>query len=493
MTRPADHPYHTRSQRHAEALQALEAVDQAHVLDRYDALDDASKDALLREIEGVDWPEVGRLIESHVRQKPEFTMPTNLEPAPWYPHTPTPELESTYRKARQLGESRLRQGKVAAFCVAGGQGSRLGWDHPKGTFPATPIRKAPLFQVFAEYLRKAQHKYHSVIPLYVMTSPLNHDATVAFFEKHDHFGLDPDHVMCFPQAMMPAIDMQTHKVLMAAPDAMALSPNGHGGSLKALWTSGALADMKDRGVEQISYVQVDNPSVHVVDPLFIGLHAKDDAQMSSKMLPKREPMEKLGNFCVVEGKVRVIEYSNLPEELAHQRTDDGELRFRAGSIAIHVIRVDFVESLNNRPEGFSLPWNRAEKKVAFVDEAGNFIEPKAPNAVKLETFVFDALPLCENSIVVETDRVEEFAPIKNADTPEGQPPAADSPQSSKLLQSERAARWLESIGVSVPRTPAGDLDAVLEIAPLAAIEPEDLKPHDLPTSIDAGATWLLEG
>jgi UDP-N-acetylglucosamine/UDP-N-acetylgalactosamine diphosphorylase len=484
----------TMDARFAAARQTLEGVGQAHVLKFYDALDDAGRQRLLSEIEGIDWPEVARLIESHVRSKPEFKLPGGLEPAPYYPREPRAEDREKYAEARRRGETLLRGGKVAAFIVAGGQGTRLGWDAPKGTFPATPIRKAPLFQVFAEFVRKAGEKYGSTIPLYVMTSPANDAATRAFFDEHQHFGLGRSDVMIFPQAMMPAIDMETHKVLLADRGALALSPNGHGGSLKALYHSGAIADMKKRGIEHVSYVQVDNPNVKVLDPMFLGLHDLDAAQMSSKMLPKAYPKEKVGVFCVVDGRVSVIEYSDFPDELAEQRDEAGQLRFLAGSIAIHAIRVDFIESLNTAGGGgeFSLPFHRAEKKVPHLDlDTGREVSPDKPNAVKLETFVFDALPLCTTSVVFETDRVEEFAPIKNADASGSAGEAPDSPASSKRLQSERAGRWLQAVGVNVPRTADGGVDAVIEIAPLTAIEPDDLRGVELPSSLDPGDELLL--
>lgn len=466
----------------------LRPFDQEHLLRFFDELSPRGQTQLLDQIEGIDWPEVSRLVETHVKNKPDVHLPAKLEPAPSYPKTPTPELKAKYEQARAAGEKLLREGKVAAFVVAGGQGTRLGWDAPKGTFPATPIRRAPLFQVFAEFILRAQQKYGSTIPLYVMTSPVNDAPTRAFFEQHDYFGLDRKNVMLFPQAMMPAIDMQSHKCLLAAKDSLALSPNGHGGSLKALFASGAIADMKNRGVTQISYVQVDNPNVKLVDPLFLGLHELDRAEMSSKMLPKAGPKEKVGNFAVGDGRVMVIEYSDMPDELAEQRDASGGLRYNAGSIAIHVIRVDFVERLN-QGGAFNLPFHRAEKKVPFVDDAGNEQSPKSPNAIKLETFVFDALPLCEKSIILETDRVEEFAPIKNADTPGSIAP--DSPESSKRLQTERAARWLETAGVKVPRKGA-EVDAVIELPTLVAIDAEDAKGAKLPREITPGASIVIE-
>jgi len=483
--------------RYDAAREALEAIGQGHVLKFYDQLTEAQQKSLLTEIEGVDWPEVAQLVESHVKKKPKFKLPDSIEPAPWFPYKVSEELRAKYIEARRVGDKLVKDGKVAAFTVAGGQGSRLGWDAPKGTFPATPLRKLPLFACFAEYIHNIQKRYDVTIPWYVMTSPLNHKDTIDFFLKNKFFGLEKTDLMFFSQAMFPALDMTSGKVLMAGKDAIALSPNGHGGSLKALYTSGAVADMHQRGVTQLSYTQVDNPIVRMVDPLFLGLHAMEKADMSSKMLPKAYPKEKLGNICVVDGKLTVIEYSNLPDELAEQRDKDGELKFKCGNVALHAIRVDFIEKLNTRPTetgsgGFALPWNRAEKKVECIDmDTAAPIRPEKPNAIKLETFVFDALPLCEKSIVYETDRVDEFAPIKNADTPAGEAPAVDSPQSSKLLQTERAARWLEANRVKVPRKTDGSVDAVIEIPQVVAIYPEDLKGKSLPGKIEPGSQVLL--
>jgi UDP-N-acetylglucosamine/UDP-N-acetylgalactosamine diphosphorylase len=468
-----------------QAREQLQQADQSHVLHYWDDLSETQRQQLLGQIASVDWPEVTRLIESHVKSKPQWSLPENVEPAPWYPNDPGDELAEKYRDARSLGETLIAGGKVAAFTVAGGQGTRLGFDGPKGAYPATPVRGLPLFGCFAEYLHNIHIRFGVQCPWYIMTSPINDAPTRAFFEQHQFFNLDPANVRFFPQAMMPAIDAESGKVLLADKHSLALSPNGHGGSLKALHTSGAIEDMQNRGIEQISYIQVDNPIVRVIDPLFIGLHAMDDAQMSSKMLPKREPLEKLGNFCLVDGKVTVIEYSNLPDKLAHQTTDAGELRFRAGSIAIHMIRVDFVESLNTQEGGFSLPWNRADKKVPYLDlETGERVEPTEPNAVKLETFVFDALPQCEASIVYETDRSDEFAPIKNADDPG----CNDCPSSSKQIQSNRAARWLEAAGVEVPWRDGepGEVDALIDLPQVKAIYEDDVKHIETPHRIEPG-------
>lgn len=468
--------------RYSDAMRMLEQYGQDHLLAFYQQLDASVRAVLLDQIEQQDWPQLAELIDSHVTGKPDLGLPERMAPAPYYPYQPGPELSVKYAEARRLGEQMIADGKVAAFTVAGGQGTRLGWDAPKGTYPATPIREAPLFGVFAEYLGKIADTHDRPVCWYIMTSPANDADTRAFFEQHDYFNLNPSDVMFFAQGAVPSFGREG-KVLLEAPGRLALNPDGHGGSLRALERSGALDDMARRGIEQISYFQVDNPSVKCIDPLFVGLHALDGAQMSSKMVAKAYATEKLGNFCLADGRMTVIEYSDLPDELAEQRDDDQQLRFRAGSIAIHMIAVAFVRQLN--AGGFALPWHRADKKVSHVDpQTGERVDPDGPNAVKLETFVFDALRLCQTSIVYETDRVEEFSPIKNAE-------GNDSPATSRQLQIERSAGWLESVGVRVPRRDDGMVDAVIEITPATAIEADDLRAVDLPSSVEPHQRLLL--
>lgn len=470
--------------RHQAVADLLAAHGQQHLLAFHDQLDPAGRAKLLDQIEAINWDQIDRLIETHVKSKPDFELSDDLEPAPYYPKAPGAELRDKYDRARQRGEALIRDGKVACFVVAGGSGTRLGWDGPKGTFPATPIEGKSLFQVFAEGIRGNERKYGVTIPWLVMTSPANDEPTRAFFEDHDWFGLTREQVVFFMQGTMPAIDGDG-RVLLADKDELALSADGHGGSLKAIHHSGALREMADRGIAHLSYFQVDNPTVKVVDPLFIGLHHLDGAQMSSKMVPKAYGKEKLGNFCLVDGKMTIVEYSDLPDELAEQRDDRGELRFRSGSPAIHIIDVAFIEQLNRGGE-LQLPYHRAEKKVPHLDpETGEHVEPTEPNAVKLEQFVFDALPRCEQSIILETTREEEMAFIKNA---EGE----SSPASSRQLQSDRACRWLAEAGVDVPEPDAdGHYDCVVELSSLTAIEPEDLKQATLPPKIAPGEQRTL--
>jgi len=458
----------------------LKAVGQERVLRFYDTLDDAGKAKLLGQLEALDFNTLPGLVKEYVISKPKIDLPKDIKPVQAYPRfADTAEYKSALARGKEL----LKEGKVAAFLVAGGQGTRLGYEGPKGEYPVTPIKNKPLFQVFAEQLLAHGKAAGRPIPWYIMTSDVNDAPTQAFFKKHNFFGYDPKLVRFFQQGMIPAFS-NSGELLLASKDSLALSADGHGGSLRALRKTGALDDMKARGVVHLSYFQVDNPIVHTIDPLFIGLHDLTGSEMSSKTIAKAGPLEKVGNFCIGDGKTQVIEYSDLPESLAKETNPDGSLKFNAGSIAIHALRVDFIDRLTAPGSDLKLIWHRAEKKVPFVDDAGNLVKPTEPNGVKLEQFVFDAIPLAKNALVYTTAREEEFSPVKNAE-------GNDSPATSKRDQIRRAARWLEAAGVKVPRKADGEPDAIIEISPLFAATAEELKTKQLPKQIDAGASVYL--
>jgi UDP-N-acetylglucosamine/UDP-N-acetylgalactosamine diphosphorylase len=442
----------------------MQALGQDHLLRWWGELTEDGRAGLLRQIESLPWDAFARLIESHVRRRPVVELPRVIEPAPVMPHTPSPSQAAHYAEAFAHGRSLLRAGKVAAFTVAGGQGTRLGYDGPKGCVEVTPTGGTTLFELFAGMVAAARRKYAARVPWYVMTSPANHEATETYFAERSWFGLGSETVRLFPQAMLPAFDF-SGRALLEGKDRLALAPDGHGGSLKALVASGSIAEMRSQGVEIISYFQVDNPLVKPFDPLFLGLHALTGSEMSTKVTPKADDLEKVGNICLADGKLRVIEYSDLPEELARARKADGSRKLDAGNLAIHVLRADFVERVAG-PD-IALPYRRAEKKVPYVDDQGRLVTPGRPNAVKLETFVFDALPLARNPLVLAVDRAEEFSPVKNAS-------GADSLETSRRDQNLRACRWLETAGVTVPRGPDGTPLATVTILPSFALDAEDV-------------------
>lgn len=376
----------------------------------------------------------------------------------------TPGESNRDNRAAQRGRELLSAGKVAAFTVAGGQGTRLGYDGPKGTVVVSPIGQRTLFQLFAETVLAARQKYAAAIPWYVMTSPANHAATVDFFSQRHCFGLPKHDVIFFQQGTLPAFDFHG-RLLLESKDSLALAPDGHGGSLKALVSSGAIHNMRQRGVEIISYFQVDNPLVKPFDPLFVGLHALTGSEMSTKVARKADDLEKVGNLCLRDGKLVVVEYSDFPEGLAKVRNPDGTRTFDFGNLAMHLLAVDFVDRVAGR--SFQLPLRRADKAVPCLDERGCRVQSDRPNAVKLEMFVFDALPLARSPLLLEVDRAEEFSPIKNAS-------GVDSLETARRDQLRRACRWLESSGLRVPRRPDGQPDIAVYIAPTFALDSADV-------------------
>jgi UDP-N-acetylglucosamine/UDP-N-acetylgalactosamine diphosphorylase len=364
-------------------------------------------------------------------------------------------------EATERGAEALRNGRVAVLIVAGGQGTRLGFDQPKGMYPIGPVSQRTLFQIFADNLIALQRRYGHRIPLFLMTSPATHDETVKYWKENNYLGLEEDQVNVFCQGTMPAVDAATGKLLLAAKDSLALSPDGHGGTVAALAGSGALEKMRGGGIEHLFYAQVDNPLVRLCDPSLLGHHLMAGSEMTTQVIRKRYPMERVGNVVLVDGRVQIIEYSDLPAEAAEQTDDKGQLKLWAGNIAVHVFEVDFLIRSADDPD--RLPFHRANKKVPFVDASGVAQSPEQPNAIKFERFIFDLLPSAENAFVVEADAAEAFAPVKNADGAETDTPAAAKQQISDLHRG-----WLEAAGVKVAEK------VMVEINPRLALDAEEV-------------------
>ncbi len=415
---------------------------------------EAEKKALLDELASIDFADIASLYRTAL--KPE-AVGLDFTAAPYISRAKDESGKSEWKTAKKEGEAYLRRGKVAAFVVAGGQGSRLGFDGPKGAFCMSPVKNKPLFQIHAEKIRKYSQKYGYAVPFFVMTSDINHEATCSLFEQNGYFGLDKKDVFFFPQNMLPSLDAEG-KLILSGKNSITKNPDGHGGSLTALRTSGALDAMKKRGIETISYFQIDNPTVNIIDPVFIGFHLRAKAEVSSKALIKAYPEEKVGSFVrFSDGNEGVIEYSDLPKEKMFAKNADGSLTFAAGSIAIHLFDRDFVERITSGGD-LSLPMHVARKKIKKF-ASGELTEI---DGFKFEKFVFDALPLAHKSCIIETVREEEFAPIKNAT-------GIDSLETSRDLMVSLFRAWCAERGIAVPARVK-----LLEISPLAAVAPEDL-------------------
>ncbi len=492
-----------------QLISAYRAAGQGQVFAFWDSLTDTARATLVSQAAEIDLAEIERLTHMHVHRSGGGGV--NLEGLVPAPYERLPENggdAARWAQARAAGEAALRAGRVAAFTVAGGQGTRLGYDGPKGTFAVTPLKGKPLFQVFAEKIKAVGLRYGRPLHWFIMTSHANHEQTEAFLAEHRHFGLDHARVYCFRQGRMPAVDF-SGKILLESTGSLALSPDGHGGSLRALHRSGALDLMKSEGIDTISYFQVDNPIVRCVDPAFIGFHLLAGSEMSSKMVPKAYPEEKVGHFCIQHGKVIVVEYSDMPLAMQRETTAGGALRFLAGSIAIHVIDREFARRVAGPPspelrrdsssgvaageeigvgrvvpnapknsdrgglgiirptaeQSPVLPFHRADKKIPTVDAAGRPVKPEKANGVKFEMFVFDALPFANNSIVIETARADDFSPVKNAE-------GVDSPKTSREDQLRQFARWLKAAGAVVETDATGLPKCTIEISPLFGYDAE---------------------
>ncbi len=457
----------SRNDRSGELRARAEAFGQSHLFAFHARLSPAQREELVVDIERIDFEAIANYFAAPDAAS-DATVVDRIEPAEAWPAAPPPDRAADYRAASAAGEALLRAGRVGAMTVAGGQGTRLGFDGPKGAYPISPVRNKPLFQLFAESIVWARQRYRVSIPWYVMTSPTNDADTRAFFHANKFFGLDCDDVFFFEQGVMPAMTLDG-AILLDQKHRVALAPDGHGGSLTALARSGALRDMRERGIDTLSYFQVDNPLVKPFDPLFLGLHSRTKSQVSSLAIGKADDRERVGNFARVDGRLCVIEYSDLPEALARARTPEGRRRFDLGNIAVHLLDRAFLEDLTAPGGRLSLPWHRAVKKVPHVDRhTGQRIEPAQPNALKLERFVFDALPLAERTLLLLAERGEVFSPVKNAE-------GVDSAMTARRDMVRRAARWLDACGASVPRRPDGEPDCTLEISPLLAADAASLR------------------
>ena len=345
-------------------------------------------------------------------------------------------------QALAAGADLLTRGQVAMILVAGGLGSRLGFELPKGFYQLAPLSQRTLFDILISQLSSVERRYGQTIPLYIMTSPATDALTREFLEKNNYFGKPRTSVRIFCQNVMWALDEQWNRLLMSSPSSLFLGPDGHGGMLRALAESGCLADAEARGITQIFYGQIDNPLLQVCSELLLGSHVLAQSEMTTQVVEKRHPLERVGNVVEVDGKVQVIEYVDLPESAARATSADGRLKLWAGNLAVHVFDTAFLARANR--DQTSLPFHFARKKVPTIDDSGAVVEPTSTNAIRFERFIFDLLPAARKSLVVEADPAEAFAPVKNAEHEK-----TDTAATARAAMIAQARRWLEAAGAHV--------------------------------------------
>lgn len=442
---------------YAEAQAILSQHNQSHLLNFWDQLTPDQQTALLAQIEALDWTSLAAM-QAALAARNQKSAPAATD-SPMKPAEVAVLHGEAHDAAARIGSFEIRNGRVAALMVAGGQGSRLGYNGPKGCYPVGPLSDESLFFFHARKILAMSQTWGAPIPFYIMTSEENDAQTRSFFAENNFFGLNPKDVFFFTQSMWPALTAEG-QIILDQPHHLFRSPDGHGGTLLALEKSGGLQDMINRGITSVFYFQVDNPLVEIADPAFIGYHKQNLADISVKVCAKRDPDEGLGVVVERNGKTEIVEYTEFTPEQKNERLENGELRYRYGSVAIHVFSVDFLK----REAQAGLPIHVAFKKVPSVDANGQTVKPSQPNAFKFEKFIFDSLADAKTCVCLAFDRADEFAPVKNAE-------GNDSPASCQAALIAKWARWLNACGIQVPTDSNGIPSIPIEIDPAFAASP----------------------
>lgn len=396
-----------------EAIQILKKNEQENIIKWLEKANEEQKQIIINQVLSFDFDKLNKLYEK-TKQAPDFkeNIIENIK------YTDLSKLdEDNFKMYKSKGEEIIKQGKYAVITMAGGQGTRLGHPGPKGTFKINSlIGEKYLFEIIIDSLKKAKEKYNVIIPWYVMTSEENNKQTISFLEEHNYFGYPKQAVKFFKQGKAPLLDTNG-KLLIDETGTVKEASDGNGSIYESLKRDGALEDMKKRGIQWVFVGGVDNILLRIVDPIMVGLTVLENNFISSKSVVKRNPSERVGVFCKNNGKPIVIEYTELPEEMANQYDENGELVYGEVNILSHLFNIQAIEELADK----QLPYHVAFKKANYIDENGNVVKSTEPNAYKFESFIFDGFSYYDDMTILRVKREEEFAPIKNAegnDTPQ---------------------------------------------------------------------------
>ncbi len=354
---------------------------------------------LEKQLENMDWSYIN-LIHDKEQKRGEFSPLGAMELS---------EINEKKAEFEACGIEAIKASKVGAILLAGGQGTRLGFDKAKGMYNIGVNKELYIFEQLIANLTKVKEQADTWVPLYIMTSDKNDEQTRSFFEEHNYFGYNKDFVKFFVQEMVPAVDFDGN-VLMESADSLAMSPNGNGGWFKSLINAGLDKDIKAKGVEWLNVFAVDNVLQQIADPVFVGATIKSGCVSGAKVVRKVDPYERVGALCLEDGKPSIIEYYELTPEMAEAKSENGSLLYGFGVILNYLFRVDKLFDIAQK----SLPLHVVEKKVPYIDENGNSNKPEEPNAYKFETLILDMVYMMDNCLSFEVEREKEFAPVKNA-------------------------------------------------------------------------------
>lgn len=380
-----------------EAMEKLKKYGQEHVLKYYAELPEEQRNTLIEQIDRTDFTVIGQAAETGKRGTIAPIKAMTI-----------PEIDMGRERFERIGMEAVKAGKLGAVLLAGGMGTRLGSDAPKGMYDIGISKPVYIFQRLIENLMKVVEKAGNYIQLFVMTSEKNHDATVGFFKEHDYFGYDKDYIAFFKQDMAPAADFDG-KVYMEAKDSIATSPNGNGGWFLSMKKSGLLELVEKRGIEWLNVFAVDNVLQSIADPVFAGAVLEGGYSVGSKVIRKVNPQEKVGVMCTEDGRPSIVEYIELTEDMLTQRDENGEYAYNFGVILNYLFKVDKLVNLLER----KLPYHKSAKKIPYINEAGELVKPEEPNGYKYEQFILDMIQMLDSCLPFEVVRGKEFAPIKN--------------------------------------------------------------------------------
>ena len=389
----------------------LKAHGQEHLLMKYDELDQEAQVRLLDAIESIDFDLMDKLFQKST----EPVIEEQLTIGPIGHLDKEKMLKFECKMYEEYGEAIIRKGKLAVVTMAGGQGTRLGFNGPKGAFVFDPESGKSIFEALTDTMKDACKRYDVDIPWYIMTSKENNEATKEFFEQHHYFGY-PGKIRFFTQGELPMLSLDG-KILLDKDYQIKFAANGHGGTLLSMEKSGVIKDMKANGIGWVSINGVDNVLVQPVDPLFIGLAVKRRSKGAIKSIAKASPEERVGVICRKNGRVGVVEYTEISNQMANLRDKNGNLVYGDAYALFNLFSIEGLDMISNVP----LPYHVAVKKADYIDANGNFIKASKPNAKKFEQFIFDIFELFSEVCVLRVRREDEFAPIKNAtgeDSPE---------------------------------------------------------------------------
>ena len=389
---------------------------QEHLLDYYDELPEGElKNKFKEQLENIDFELIDSLYKKTASKESDNNV--NIEPINYWDKE---RLGGKYDFYEEIGKEAIRKGKLAAVTMAGGQGTRLGHEGPKGTYDIGLDSHKSLFELLCDGLKEAEKKYEVDIPWFIMTSSENNADTIEFFKKNKYFGYEKN-VYFFEQGQLPMVDTEG-KILIGEDGLIKEAADGHGGVYESLVKSNMLEKMKELGVEWVFIGGVDNCLVKMVDPVLMGLSIYKGVTAAGKSVVKANPKEKVGAFCRKNGRPNVIEYSEISDEMAEARDEAGELLYGESHILCNLFNISAIERMGSNP----LPYHCAYKKATYIDKNGNKIVPDSPNAYKFEAFLFDAFGDLDDMVILRVKREEEFAPVKNAT-------GVDSPETAREL------------------------------------------------------------